>query len=292
MPASTPLQAALWMLGAIVSFTAMAIAGRAISSELDTFELMLYRSLIGICIVLIAARLFGTLGSIQMRDLKTHALRNVAHFTGQNCWFAAITMIPLAQVVALEFTSPIWVALLAPFVLNEKLTRLRILVAVLGFIGILIAARPDISNIEPGIALAALAAVGFAGSALFTKLLTRSHSITNILFWLTVMQSVFGLVMAGWDGDIFWPSVVIWPWVVLVAFAGLCAHFCLTTALTLAPAAVVMPMDFARLPVIAVIGALAYSEALDPWVILGAVIIFSANYLNIAAETRRKSPVR
>ncbi|GFE63720.1 DMT transporter permease [Litoreibacter roseus] len=280
------------MLGAIVSFTAMAIAGRAISSELDTFELMLYRSLIGICIVLIAARLFGTLGSIQMRDLKTHALRNVAHFTGQNCWFAAITMIPLAQVVALEFTSPIWVALLAPFVLNEKLTRLRILVAVLGFIGILIAARPDISNIEPGIALAALAAVGFAGSALFTKLLTRSHSITNILFWLTVMQSVFGLVMAGWDGDIFWPSVVIWPWVVLVAFAGLCAHFCLTTALTLAPAAVVMPMDFARLPVIAVIGALAYSEALDPWVILGAVIIFSANYLNIAAETRRKSPVR
>lgn len=265
----------------------MAISGRSVAAELDTFELMMYRSFIGVGIVLIVGTLAGTLTQVTARSFGTHIIRNASHFAGQNLWFAALTMIPLAQVFALEFTSPIWVMLLAPLFLGEQLTRTRMFVALCGFVGILIVARPQVDTIDPGIALGALAAIGFAGSTIFTKILTRTETITCILFWLTVMQSVFGLAFAGYDADITWPSLSMWPWVVAVALAGLAAHFCLTKALSVAPAVIVVPFDFARLPIIAIIGAYVYYEPLDPWVFVGAAIIFGANYLNIIESNRK-----
>ncbi len=86
--------------------------------------------------------------------------------------------------------------------------------------------------------------------------------------------------------DIALPSGESWPWVVLIAAAGLLAHYCLTNALKLAPATVVIPIDFTRLPIIAIVGMLLYKEPLDPMVLLGATIIFGANYYNIWRETR------
>ncbi|MGH1413408.1 MAG: DMT family transporter [Pelagimonas sp.] len=281
------LKACFWMIGAIVSFTGMAIAGRAISLDLDTFEIMLYRSLIGVVLVLTISHVAGTRRDIAPTRLGLHWLRNISHFTGQNLWFYAITVIPLAQVFALEFTSPIWVLLLSPLVLNERLTLNRIFAAVLGFIGILIVTRPSAESLSFGQIAAATAAIGFAGSAVFTRLLTRTEKITNIMFWLTAMQAVMGLICAGYDGDIALPSLSSWPWVVLISLAGLVAHFCLTTALGLAPATVVIPIDFTRLPVVALVGMLVYQEQLDRLVFLGAAVIFAANYTNIWLEARR-----
>lgn len=280
--------AALWMTGAIVSFSTMAVAGRAISFELDTFEIMMYRSFIGVGIVLAVAGARRRLHEITTRSLHVHAVRNLCHFTGQNLWFWAITVIPLAQVFALEFTSPIWVTLLAPLVLGERLTRTRLAAACLGFAGILIVARPGGAGLEPGVLAAAASALGFAGSILFTKLLTRTETITCILFWLTAMQAVFGVITAGWDGAIALPSAAGLPWLVLIGCAGLLAHLCLSSALAIAPATVVVPMDFVRLPAIAVVGMVFYSEPLSLLVFVGAAIIFAANYLNVLAETRRR----
>jgi drug/metabolite transporter (DMT)-like permease len=277
----------MFMSGAIVSFSAMAVAGRAISFELDTFEIMMYRSIVGICVVLILGRMFGTLGQITKRNLGTHFIRNISHFAGQNLWFYAITVVPLAQVFALEFTSPLWVLLLSPLLLNERWTQMRVLAGVMGFVGILIVTRPTGQSLNIGVIAAALSAIGFAGSAIFTKRLTRTETITCILFYLTVMQLAFGVICAGYDGDIAMPSLDTLPWLVLIGFAGLLAHFCLTTALSLAPATVVMPVDFIRLPVIAMVGMLVYAEAIDMWVFIGAAIIFTGNYMNIWSETRK-----
>ncbi|TCP42103.1 DMT family transporter [Rhodovulum marinum] len=279
-------RAAVWMTGAIVSFSSMAVAGRMVSIELDTFELMLYRSLIGILLVVSVAALFGRLGEVSTRQLGLHLVRNISHFTGQNLWFLAITMIPLAQVFALEFTAPLWVALLAPLVLGERLTRSRALAALTGFIGILIVARPDPTALDPG-ALAALgAALGFAGSALFTKRLTATQGIVSILFWLTVMQAGLGLVCAGIDGDIALPSAATWAPLAVIGCAGLMAHFCLTNALMVAPAIIVMPLDFLRLPVIAIVGMALYGEPLEVAVFAGAALILAANVFNLRAEVR------
>lgn len=278
--------AALWMSGAIVSFTLMAIAGRAVQLELDTFEVMFYRSLIGMALVFSVAYASGSWRQITTRHMGQQLIRNLSHFAGQNLWFYALTAIPLAQVFALEFTSPVWVTLLAPLLLGEHLTRVRAFCALLGFVGILIVSRPDPANINPGTLSAALAAIGFAGSALFTKRLARTETLTCILAWLTVMQAVFGLICAGYDGDIALPSARMLPGLGVIGLAGIVAHSCLTRALMAAPAGIVMPIDFLRLPVIAIIGMLLYGEPLETWVFVGGAVILAANLLNLRSEAR------
>lgn len=288
-PAPQALRAGLWMLGAVASFSSMAVAGRAVSFELDTFEIMMYRSIVGFILVLGVARLTGQIGTITTRSPGTHLIRNLCHFTGQNLWFYAITVIPLAQVFALEFTAPLWVLILSPLVLGERLTGTRALAAVIGFAGILIVARPSPETLNMGTIAAATAAIGFAGSILMTKRLTRTETLTCILFWMTLLQIGLGLACAGYDGDIALPSLTSAPWLVLIGCAGLLAHFCLTTALSLAPATLVTPVDFLRLPVIAIIGVLVYAEPVDAFVIVGALVIFGANYLNLWRETRKSA---
>ena len=281
------LTAALWMSGAIASFSAMAVAGRAVSFELETFEIMMYRSFIGLAIMISLITVTGKWAKISSKNMPLHIMRNSVHFAGQNLWFFAITVIPLAQVFALEFTSPLWVLVLSPFILGERLTSIRVLAAVLGFIGILIVTRPNPDSLNIGIFAAALSAVFFAMTTMFTKRLTRSQPTVCILFWLTLIQVVLGVIFSAHDGDIALPSIATAPWLVLIGLAGLLAHFCITSALAIAPATVVVPIDFIRLPAIAVVGMLFYNEPLDGWVLIGALVIFGGNYLNIWSETRK-----
>ena len=103
----------------------------------------------------------------------------------------------------------------------------------------------------------------------------------NILFWLTAIQALLGILCAGFDGQIAWPSAENWPWLIVIGAAGLTAHFCLTKALSQAPASIVMPVDFLRLPVISIVGAVFYTESLDLWVLLGGCVILGANLLNL-----------
>lgn len=288
MAAMTPtLRAAAWMVGAVLSFSSMAIAGRAVSVELDTFELLFYRSMIGIAIVLLVGKVAGTLDQINTRHFSTQVIRNICHFIGQNLWYFALSAIPLAQVFALEFTSPLWVIALSPVLLGERVTPARLLAGAMGFAGVLIVAQPTADTLSWGLAAAALSAIGFAGTAIFTKKLTQRTTLTNILFWLVVMQAVFGLVCAGYDGDIQRPSMVSGPWLLLIGVGGLLAHFCLTKALTIAPASTVIPFDFTRLPLIAIIGALFYNEPLNMFVFIGAGVIFLANIITIKASPQQ-----
>lgn len=281
------LRAAIWMIGSILSFSFMAVAGRWLSSEYDTFEIMLYRSITGVIVVFVAAQMFGTLHQVTRASAPQQVLRNVFHFAGQNLWFFALTIIPLAQVFALEFTSPIWVLVLSPIFLGERLTRPRVIAALLGFIGILIVTRPGATPINMGIIAAALSAICFALTGMLTKRLTRNETLTCIMVYLTVTQAIFGLICAGYDGDIALPTLTSAPLLALVGLAGLIAHVCLTKALSIAPATVVIPIDFTRLPMIAIIGYLIFGEALDVWVFAGAALIFAGNYYNIWSETRK-----
>lgn len=277
-----PLAAALWMLGSVFSFSIMAIGVRQLAGLHDTFEMMAFRSAFGVALVWIGAKALGRAGDIRARRLRGHTLRNVLHFTGQNLWFYAMTMIPLAQVFALEFTAPIWVILLSPLLFGEKLSPARIMAAAMGFAGILIVTRPDFATLNAGTLAAIACGFFFAATILMTKSLSRSEDIVSILFWLTAMQLVFGLVCAGIDGQVRWPNAQSLPWLALIGLCGVSAHLCLTSALSLAPASFVMPIDFIRLPLIAAVGAWAYSEAIDPWVIAGGAIIFAGNWINLA----------
>jgi len=274
------------MLGAIVSFTLMAISGRALEDKLDTFEIMTYRSIFGIFIVLAVSRWANTLHHIRATPMKLHILRNLFHFAGQNLWFYAILYIPLSQLFAFEFSTPLWVAIMAPFILQERLTASRISAAVIGFVGILIVARPDFSSFDFAVIAAALCAVGFAGAAVCTKLLTRTETTTSILFWLTVLQAIFGLVCAGYDGQMNIPEGSEIFWVVVIGICGLLAHFCITSALQCAPATVVTPLEFVRLPLVTLVGFFLYNEQLEWFVFFGATIVLAANIMNLRAEVK------
>lgn len=286
---SLAMQAALWMLGAIFSFTTMAIAGRELSAGFDTFEIMLYRSAIALVIVVVLIYATGTYRKIGIRAWRTHLIRNIFHFTGQNLWFYALAVIPLAQVFAFEFTTPLWVILLSPLLLGERFTTIRLISALMGFIGILVVARPDIDNLHPGVVAAGACAIFFALTYVSTKRLTRTESISAIMLYLCVLQLIFGLISAGFDAMIAVPRMVDLPLLGLLAVCGLLAHFCVTKALTLAPATVVAPLDFVRLPLIAVAAMLIYDESIDIYVFVGAIIIFAGNYLNIWFEIRKKA---
>lgn len=269
------------MSGAIASFSLLAVAARAVSPPLDTFEIMLFRSGMGLLVMTVLLAVTGRLAEARPRRLPVHAARNVIHFAGQNLWFYALTVLPLAQVFALEFTSPLWVLLLAPLFLGERLTGRALLAGVIGFAGVLLVARPALGGPHPALVAAALCAVCFAATSIVTKRLTRTQSVVAILFWLNAFQLLFSAVIVGWDGQLPVPHGAQMPWLLLIGATGLAAHWCLTSALNAAPASVVMPLDFARLPVIAVVGWAVYGEPLDPLVLAGAALILLGNLLTL-----------
>nr|WP_322788888.1 DMT family transporter [Aliiroseovarius halocynthiae] len=244
---------------------------------------MMYRSLVGLCIVLSFLTITGRWHGVSRQNLGTHCARNLAHFAGQNLWFYALTLIPLAQVFALEFTSPLWVVFLAPLLLGEPLKSTQILCVLAGFLGILITTAPALSEptTSAGTLSAALSAVCFALTAVFTRKLTRTHSTLSILFWLTSMQLGLGIVFAGFDGTIALPHAVNAVWLFIIGCSGLLAHTCMTQALSLAPASIVIPIDFTHLPLIAVTGAMLYGEQIGAALIIGGTIIVAANVTSI-----------
>lgn len=276
--------AGLWMSGALLSFLSMAIAGRELYAELNTFQILFFRSVIGLVIISLILSKFGW-HQIKTDKLGLHLVRNISHYFGQFGWFFAISIIPLAQVFAIEFTIPIWTAMLAPFLLGERLTGARALVIAIGFAGILTILRPGMIPIEIGALSALMAAVGYALSHTLTKKLTRTDTPLAVIFYMTIMQLPMGAVPSFYDWTT--PSQAMWPWLVLVGATALSAHYCMARALAHADAMVVIPMDFLRLPLVAFLGLFLYGEALDPWVLGGAVIIFGAITINILTERRQ-----
>ena len=285
-------QSIIWMLGAMISFTLMAVSGRELFSSLDTFEIMLYRSLVGIFLVLSFGNYFNTLNQIRVKNLSLHFVRNISHFGGQNFWFYAIALIPFSQLFAFEFSTPLFIVFLAPIFLGELLTKEKLLAAAIGFIGIILVARPDLNTISWALIAAFLLPICFAATAIATKLLTREFSLTCILFWLVIMQTIFSLICAGYDFSIKIPTKSDMPFLLIVSITGLTAHLCMTKAFSLAPVSVVMPIDFVRLPLISMVGYLFYNEVLTWYIVLGSVLVFVGNYINIKAEERTQSHER
>jgi len=281
------LRALGWMVVALASFTSVAIAGREAARGATVLEMMFYRCLISLAVVLIVVQLGPGLKAMRTTRLPLHLVRGSVHFIAQYAWLSALTMIPLAQLFALEFTAPIWVALLAPLLLGENLTKLRLAAAALGFIGTIIVAQPGTMAIGPGVGLALVSSVGFALSMLATKTLTKGESPLRILFYMFVVQAVMCTLLL--IGGIRLPDAVTMLWIGVIALAGLSAHYSLVRAFALADAILVAPMDFLRLPLVAVVGVLIYAEPLDPIVLFGGLVVIAGNVLNLWGERRARA---
>ncbi len=282
------LKGSLWMVGGVFSLTLMAISGKEISLQIDTFEILFFRSVIGILIVLVVFATKGLFHEINFKQIGTHLKRNIAHFTGQNLWLYALGSITLAEVTSLEFTMPIWIVIFSFFMLNENLNKLRIISIFIGFIGVLIIIRPNIEIINLGVVGAGFSAVAFALTNIYTRKLTKTESTLTIIFFLTSIQLIFGFVTSFIDGKLDLPSSETIPWIVVLGIGGLVAHYCITTALTYAAPSVVAPIDLFRLPLVVLIGIIFYSESGDVYIYVGSLLIVLANWLNIKKANKNE----
>lgn len=283
-------RAALWMLGAIAGFSLVAIAGREASRGMSTLEVLLWRSWLSLLLLVVVFRPFiGGMAAFRSHAIGWHALRNAFHLLAQYGWFLALTMIPLAQLFALEFTAPLWIVLLAPLLIGERLTLPRFAAAAIGFAGAILAAKPTGMRIETGALYALGSAITFSISLILVKRIVRIDSVWTVLFNMAWMQGCVCLLLLLATTGLRMPPSGAVGWALVVAVTGTLAHFSLTRALTMADVILVAPLDFLRLPLIALVGAALYAEMLDPWIMLGGAIIVAANMLNLWAERRGRS---
>lgn len=278
----------LWMVGALLSFSVMAVSIRQLSrAGLSIFEILAIRS--GVALLVLVALL------AVRPDLRLHArprrmglnlFRNTVHYASQFSWALSLTMLPLATVFALEFTMPAWTALLAIWFLHERMTPSRLGVVVFGLIGVLVILRPGIASFNPAAILVLLAAFGYAITMITTKKLTMTETTFGIVFWMAVIQ--FPLSLVGSDPTVFlhFETRHILP-AIGVGTAGLTSHYCLSNAFRSGDATLVVPLDFMRIPLIAVVGWAFYGERLDIFVLLGALIIVSGVLWNLRSEVAR-----
>jgi drug/metabolite transporter (DMT)-like permease len=281
---SGALRGALWMGGSVLSFSAMAIAARELLRHMGIFEILAFRTGIALAIVL-AVALYTGAEVLRTRRIFVHLWRNLVHLAGQACWVYALGLLSLAMVFAIEFTMPIWTALLAALFLGERLTRARVVMLVLGFGGVLVILRPGLAIVQPAALVALAASLFYAIQMIGTKQLSRTDAPLTVLFWMSVIQTPVSLAIAlpSWVA----PVLEDLPWMIAIGVGSYTAHYCLTRAMRVADATIVVPVDFTRLPLIAVVGAAFYAEPLDPAVIAGAAMIFAGVWFSLKAERRR-----
>ncbi|CUX67456.1 conserved membrane hypothetical protein [Agrobacterium tumefaciens str. Kerr 14] len=272
------------MAFSMASFIGMSVGSRELAATLSIRKVLFFRALVGLIVILAVGRML--LPEIRkMKLVKLHVLRNVVHFSAQYFWTIGIVMLPLASVFALEFTMPIWVAFFAWVLLKERLSGPRVFATIGGFIGVIVIVRPGAAMVDPAAGLVLIAAAGYGLSLIFVKRLTRDCSPGAIVVWMILIQAPLGLIAALTDWQDVHPSDI--TWMLVAGLGALSAHYCQAQALKRVEASVVMPIDFLRVPLAAVVGYYAYGEAVDLWVLMGGGIILLSNYRALIGERVR-----
>jgi drug/metabolite transporter (DMT)-like permease len=279
-----PLRAALWMSCAVLAFSFMAVAARELLRHMGAFEILFLRTMVTMLLVGAAVARAGT-ATLRTRLFRFHLARALLHLGGQYCWIYAIGALTLATVFAIEFTMPVWVALLATLFLGERMNRGRSVMLVLGLAGIAIILRPDVAGLHPAALVMLLGSVFYAGNMVMTKRISASDSPLAVLFWmsLTQLRLTFATALPQWVT----PRPVDLFWAVVIGSGSFVAHYSMTRAMKLGDATLVVPIDFLRLPLIAVVGAIFYREPLQAATFAGAAVIFAGTYYSLSREARR-----
>jgi drug/metabolite transporter (DMT)-like permease len=277
------LNAMAWMSGALFSFCFMAIAARELSHGINTLEMLFGRSVVGLVgsVGLIVAT--GQWGYFKTEKLKFHLGRNIFHYFGQYGWFLGVSLLQLSQVFAIEFTSPLWTTLLAAVFLAEALTLKRVFAVVLGFAGVYIIVNPGQGLVSANALYVLAAAVFFSFGNIFTKRLVKTDNPLTILFYMSVIQFPIGLTLC--LSNLTMPQGIQWAWLLVIGVSSMTSHFCMARAMQIADISVVVTLDFLRLPLITMVGVLIYAEAFHPIMVLGSLMVLSANLINVYRPT-------
>lgn len=282
--AQTPhLRAALLMLGSTLLFGLMTIAIRLASATLHTFEIAFFRNLFGLVAALPLVVRHGP-DLLRTKQLPRYLFRCTVGVVSMMAGFWAIGHLPLAQAVALSYSTPIFVTIAAVLFLHEQVRARRWAAVALGFIGVLVIVRPGSAHFSAGTLVALVAAVLSGVVSIQIKQLSKVDPADRIVVFTTSLWVPMSLLpaLAVWR----WPEGITWVWVIAAGFLGTGGHMLWTRALKLGDVSALTPISFMQLPLVAIAGWLLFQEPVDRWTATGATIIFVANAYIAHREAR------
>ena len=269
-----PSRGALWMIASGVFFVVMTALIRHLSATIDPLELVFFRNLFGLVVLLPWLARHG-FGALRTRRIGLYAIRGVVGLIAMITWFTAISMMNLGDAVALSFTAPLFATVVAILLLGEIVRARRWAAVFLGFVGAMVILRPGIAEVSPAAMLVLLSALAMAFSACLVKLLSRSEPVMAIVIYMVLILTPASLVPALFVWTT--PGAAEFAWLLCAGGCGTLGHICLTRAFALADATAVMPFDFLRLPLMALLGWVVFGQTLDAWTGVGAAIIIASS---------------
>ena len=269
-----PVRGAVWAIGACTFLGTLNVLVRFVSADLHPFEIAFFRNL-GQFVFMLPWLMSVGLGVMRTERLGLHLVRSCVGLTAMLCWFTALSLMPVADVTALSFVAPLFATVGAALFLGETVRARRWTATLIGFAGALIILRPGVETFDTGALLALLAAVFMACSMLIVKSLSNTENPNAMVLYMGVFLTVFSLPPALFVWET--PRLDTLAWLVVMGAVATAAHVCITRSFAAADASAVMPFDFIRLPVAAILAYVAFGEVADVWTWAGAGVIFAAS---------------
>jgi len=283
------VRAALLMLLGSSCVAVQLSAIRIASATLHPFEIALFRNLVGFLVIL------PFLGRLGLHTLRTRqpwhlALTSVGLLVSMVLFFMAVAELPLAEVMALSFTKPLFATLGAAVLLHEAVRARRWVAVLVGFLGVMIVLRPGTEAVSPYAAMILFSALVLAGVTLLIKRLTATESATTIVLYQAVFMTAMSVPLA----LLYWrtPGLAELPFLVVIGTLGTISWLCMTRAFALVDASVVLPFEFARLPLTALAAYLLFAEVPTVWTWLGGAVIFGSTAYITHREIRAAAASR
>ena len=279
------LRGTFWMAMCMFSFAGVAVGARALSADLSIVEILLFRSAFGVLLSLPWLVRNGFAGVKTVR-FPLHLARTAVNGVGMFCWFTALSLMAIGDVIALQFTTSLFLVIMAATFLGEKVGARRWLATLVGFGGALIIIRPGFAEITAGVFFVLAAAVLYAANHAMTKPLVHTENGGQIVFYMNAILLPVFLALAPFAWTMPAPSHV--GWIVLLGVCGATSHIFLARAIRLADLSYLAPIDFLKLPVAAGAGYFLFGDSSGPWTWVGAAVIFGAGYYNTMCERTRE----
>ena len=272
------------MIAAAVCFSVAISLVRYLSATFSTFEIVFFRQSFGIVIMLPWLIRFG-IYSLRTNEIRIYLVRAVVTYTGMLAGYYAVTLITIADSIALQFTLPFFTIIGALVFLGERVYPHRWIATIVGFAGALIIIRPGFAEVHPGMLVALSTAVLFGLSDTCTRYLSGRDSVGVVIFYGFLLQ----LPIAAVPAALTWvtPSLSDIPWILVFVVPAIGAQYCITRSFAAAEASLVSPVLFIRLPLVALIGFAFFDELPGTWTWVGAAVLIGSTYYS----TRRDAAI-
>ena len=269
---TTTTRGIFWMIVSSIAFASMWVMIRFASHDVHAFVIVFFRNLFG-TLVLVPMMLRNK-GLMRISRLKANLRRATSGFIATSGTFYAVSHAPLATVLSINYTTPLFATVGAVLFLGEKIHARRVAALIIGFAGMLIVLRPGALPMTPGVLAAMLSAVSTAFSIIAIRQLVASDDSRSVAAWTFILMTPPSLVLA----VAYWtpPPPALWPLLFVIGCVAAVGQLAMNRAFALAEASAVLPYDFVRFGLVTIFGITIFQERLDAMTVLGGVVIFGA----------------